>query len=160
MGEDFKVIIWRANHKGLGPFFMRRWTLKTPCKDFHLAIRPGLGWMKWLKNGAEKGFYISCNYSYTISFLEKILLVKLKNLYIQYDWISIMKKYNINQNVEIEKMVVFVKTFDCYHHKFNFANFFSFPIKLLKSLKLKFRPKFNHGFTIIWAIYNVLFEML
>ena len=57
-------------------------------------------------------------------------------------------------------MVVFVKTFDYYHHNFYFANFFSFPIKLLKSLKLKFRPKFNHGFTIIRAIYNVLFETL
>ena len=28
----------------------------TPCKDFHLAIEGGLGWMKWLKNGAEKCF--------------------------------------------------------------------------------------------------------
>ena len=28
--------------------------LKTPCKDFNLAIGGGLGWMKWLKNGAGK----------------------------------------------------------------------------------------------------------
>ena len=48
----------------------------------------------------------------------KILLVKLKYLYIQYAWISIMKKQNINQNVKAEKMVVLVKTFDHYHHKF------------------------------------------
>ena len=40
----------------------------------------------------------------------KILLAKLKNLYIQYAWISIMKKQNSNQNVKVEKMVVFVKT--------------------------------------------------
>ena len=35
----------------------------------------------------------------------KILLVKLKNLYIQYAWIWIMKK----QNSKVEKMVVFVQ---------------------------------------------------
>ena len=40
--------------------------------------------MKWLKNGARKGFFISCNYSCTISFMVEILLVKLKNLYIQF----------------------------------------------------------------------------
>ena len=48
----------------------------------------------------------------------KILLVKLKYLYIQYAWISIMKKQNSNQTVKVEKMVVLVKTFDHYHHKF------------------------------------------
>ena len=41
-----------------------------------------------------------------------------------------MKKQNSNQNVKVEKMVVFVKTFDYYHHKFNFGNFFSCPVKL------------------------------
>ena len=51
-------------------------------------------------------------------FLVKILLVKLKYLYIQYAWISIMKKQNNNQNGKVEKMVVLVKTFDHYHHKF------------------------------------------
>ena len=29
---------------------------KTPCKGFNLAIEGGLGWIKWLKNGARKGF--------------------------------------------------------------------------------------------------------
>ena len=48
----------------------------------------------------------------------KILLVKLKYNYIQYAWISIMKKENSNQNGKVEKMVVLVKTFDHYHHKF------------------------------------------
>ena len=47
-----------------------------------------------------------------------MLLVKLKYLYIQYAWISIKKKENSNQNVKIEKMVAFVKTFDHYHQKF------------------------------------------
>ena len=42
----------------------------------------------------------------------KILLVKWKNLYIQFTWISIMEKQNSNQNVKIEKMVVFANTFN------------------------------------------------
>ena len=42
----------------------------------------------------------------------KILLFKLKNHYIQYTWFSIMKKQNKNQNVKVEKMVIFVKTSD------------------------------------------------
>ena len=33
----------------------RRWPLETTCKDFNLAIGEGLGWRKWLKNGAGKG---------------------------------------------------------------------------------------------------------
>ena len=49
---------------------------------------------------------------------------------------------------------------DYYHHKFDFGNFFGCPVKLWKNLKLKFRSKFNHGFTIIKAIYKVLFEKL
>ena len=32
-------------------------TLKTPCKDFNLAIGERLGWMKLLKNGAGKSLY-------------------------------------------------------------------------------------------------------
>ena len=48
----------------------------------------------------------------------KILLVQLKYLYIQYAWISVMKKQNSNQNVNVEKMVVLMKTFDHYHHKY------------------------------------------
>ena len=54
--------------------------------------------------------YIPCNYSWIISFLVKILLVKLKYLYTQYAWISIMKKQNNNQNLNVEKIVVLVKT--------------------------------------------------
>ena len=123
LGGDFKVIIWEASHKGMGPFL---WVELTP---------------------QDNKQSISCNYSCTISFLVKLLLVKLKYLYIQYASISIMKKQNSNQNVTVEKMVVFVKTFGHYHHKFNFGNFFSCHVKLLKNLKLKFRLRFNHGFT-------------
>ena len=99
-----------------------------------------------VKEWGRKGFYILCNYSCTRSFLVKSL-VKLKYLYSQYACISIMKKRNSNQNVKVEKMVEFVSSFDHYHRKFNFGNFFSCPVKLEKNLKLKFRLKFNHGFT-------------
>ena len=57
-------------------FYGGSWPLKAPSKDFHLAIGGGLGWMKWLKNGTEKGY--SCN----VYFLVKIywLMAKLKKL--------------------------------------------------------------------------------
>ena len=42
----------------------------------------------------------------------------LKSFYIQYAWISVMKKQTSNQNGKVEKMVVLVNTFDHYHHKF------------------------------------------
>ena len=50
--------------------------------------------------------------------LVKILLVQLQYLYIQYAWISMMKKQNSNQNRKVEKIVLLVKIFDHYHHKF------------------------------------------
>ena len=41
-----------------GTIFMGgSWPLKTPYKDFNLAIVGRLGWMKWLKNGARKCLY-------------------------------------------------------------------------------------------------------
>ena len=48
----------------------------------------------------------------------KTLLVKLKELYIQYAGILIMKKQNSNQNVKVRKMFVLVKAFDHIHHRF------------------------------------------
>ena len=60
-----------------------------------------------------------------------------------------MKKQNSNQNVNVEKMVVFVKTFGYYYHKFNFGNFFQLSCKPVKELE-----------TEILAIYKVLFEKL
>ena len=67
----------------------------------------------------------------------KILFAKLNNFYIQYTWILIMKKQNSNQNAKVEKMVVFVKTFDCYHHNSNFRNFFQLSIKTGKEVETK-----------------------
>ena len=40
--------------KRLDHFYGGSWSHKTPCKDFNLAIVGGIGWMKWLKNAAEK----------------------------------------------------------------------------------------------------------
>ena len=58
----------------------------------------------------------------------KILLDKLKYVYIQYAWISIMKKLNSNQN----EKVVLVKTFDHYHHKFQL---FQLSCKIVKEFE-------------------------
>ena len=41
-----------------------------------------------------------------------------------------IKKQNGNQNVKVDKMVVFVKIFDHYYLMFNLGNFSSNPIKL------------------------------
>ena len=62
----------------------------------------------------------------------KILLVKLKYVYIQYTWIPIMKKLNSNQNEKVEQLVVLVKTFDHYHHKFQF---FQLSCKIVKEFE-------------------------
>ena len=56
--------------------------------------------------------------------------------------------------MRVEKIVVFVKTFDYYHHKLIFCNFFSCLVKL------KFTSKFSRDFTRIIALYTVLFEKL
>ena len=61
-----------------------------------------------VKQWDKERLYISCNYSFSIFFSVKILLAKLKNLYIQYAWVSIMKNHSSNQNVKVKKMVVFV----------------------------------------------------
>ena len=111
-------------------FYWESSPLETPSKDFHLAPGGGLGWVKWLKNRAEKGFIFHAVFFCTISYLVKILLANLNKLFIQYDSISIMKKQNSYQKVKAQKMVVFVKIFDYYHHKFNFGNFVSCLVKL------------------------------
>ena len=37
-------------------FYGGSWLLKTPYKYFSFAIGGGMKYMKWLKNGAKKGF--------------------------------------------------------------------------------------------------------
>ena len=80
----------------------------------------------------QGNFYISWNYSGSISFLVKLLLVKLKYPYIQCVSISIMKKQSSNQNGKVEKMMVLVKTFDHYHHQFQL---FQLPWKTVKEFE-------------------------
>ena len=90
-----------------------------------------------IKKWGKERFQIWCKYSCTISVLVKILFAKLDNFYVQYAWILIIKKQNSNQNVMVEKMVVFVKTFECYHHNSNFRNFFRLSIKTGKEVENK-----------------------
>ena len=45
--------------KGWDHFYGGSWPFKTPLKDFNLATGGGLGWMKWLKNGAGKRLYLA-----------------------------------------------------------------------------------------------------
>ena len=46
-GGNFEVIIQEANHKGMGTFLCGGGGLIP--RDFNLAIREGLGWVKWFK---------------------------------------------------------------------------------------------------------------
>ena len=62
--------------------------------------------------------------------------------------------------MKVEKVVVSVKTFGHYHHKFNFYLFFSCPAKLQKDLKLKFRSKFNHGFINLGYLHSAIWKTL
>ena len=54
-------------------FYGGSWPLKTPCKDFNLAIVGGLGWMKWLKNGAGKCLYFMQLFLHYILFGENFI---------------------------------------------------------------------------------------
>ena len=67
-----------------------------------------------------------------MSFLVKTLLVNLKYLYIQYVWISIMKKQNSIQNRKVEKMAPLVKIFDHCYHKFQL---FQLSYKIIKEFE-------------------------
>ena len=59
----------------------------------------------------------------------RILLVKLKYLYIQYASISIIKKQNSNQNEKVDKIVVLVKTF------FHYFQLFQLSCKIFKEFE-------------------------
>ena len=65
-----------------------------------MAIGGGLGWVKWLKNGLDQGFVSHAIISALYRSWLKILLVKLKNLYIQHARVLIMEKRNGNQKDE------------------------------------------------------------
>ena len=94
-----------------------------------------------------------------MSFMVNILLVRWKNLYIQYVWNSIMKKQKSIQNVTVKKMVVFVKIFDHYHHNFSFGNFFSCPVNCKRIWNWSLDRNLIMAL-LIMAIYTVMFEKL
>ena len=127
LGEILKLSYERQATKGCDHFYWGSCALETPYKDFNLAIGRGLVWMKWLENGTGKNLYFMqlYNYSCTISFLVKILLINLKYLHIQYAWISIMKKQNSNQNVKVERWGNLSKLLTITITSFNF---FSCPV--------------------------------
>ena len=77
LGKILKSPYGEQATKDWDHFLFGELTLETPRKDFHLAIRGGLDWMKWLKNGAEKDFIFHAIFpALYISFLVKILLAK------------------------------------------------------------------------------------
>ena len=59
--------------KGWDHFHGGSFPLKIPCKDFNLAIVGGLGWMKWLKNGARKCLYFMQLFLHYILFGENFI---------------------------------------------------------------------------------------
>ena len=57
------------------------------------------------------------------------------------------KNKMLTKYVKVEEMLALVKIFHHYQHKFHFGQFFSSLPKLQKDFNLKFRSKFNQGFT-------------
>ena len=156
-GEIFKIIIWRASHKELGPFFMGAGGDLNPPdtkKRFSLGNWRRARLNEMIKKWRRERFYMSCNYSCTILFWVKILLAKLKNLYIQHAWISIMKKQSSSRNVKVEKMVVLTELLTITIASLILVIFFSCPVKLWKNWN------WNLDRNLIMTIYKVLFENL
>ena len=73
LGEILKLSYRGKATKGWGHLYGGSWPLKTPCKDFNLAIVGGLGWMKWLKNGAGKCLYFMQLFLHYIFFGENFI---------------------------------------------------------------------------------------
>ena len=57
----------------MGPFLWGKRPLKTPYKDFNLAIVGELGSMEWLKNGAREMFIFHALFLHYILFGEKFV---------------------------------------------------------------------------------------
>ena len=104
------------------------WPIETPSKYFYLAIGGGLGKIKCLKNGTGKGFIFHPIIPALYPFWLKFYWLSYRTFI--FSTLESQSWKNNNQNVKAEKMVAFVKSFDYYNLKFNFRNFFSYPIKL------------------------------
>ena len=70
-----------------------------------------------------KKFYISCNYSCTISILFNFYWLNKRNCTFNMLQSQSWKNKLATKNVKVKKMVVIVKTFDYYPHKLDFGNF-------------------------------------
>ena len=72
-----------------------------------------------------------------------------------------MIQQNINKICEgcRDDTIYFIKTFDQYL-QFNFDHLFRSPVKLLEDLNMKFRSKFNHGFTIHGYLHCAILKPL
>ena len=73
-----------------------------------------------------------------------------------------MKKQNSNQNVKVEKMAVFVRTFDYYHHKFKgklHSNYIFLPFALigLEWNSITLFTKMSFSIPLKQDIYGLLF---
>ena len=100
-----------------------------------------------LERCSEIRFYLSCNYIWAQAFIVKTQLIKF-NFYtpLCLNLHPVTKKQKIvNKTLKVAKIVEFIKIFDQYYDKFTFARFFSPHVKLQEGLK--FRSKFNYGFT-------------
>ena len=73
LGWILKLWNSRQASKGWDHFYGWSWPLKTPCKDFNLAIVGGLGWIKWLKSGAGKYSYFMQLFLHYILFGENFI---------------------------------------------------------------------------------------
>ena len=72
-GVGLKLLNGGQVAKGWNHFYRRSGHHKTPCKDFDLATVGGLGWMKWLKNGAGKCLYFMQLFLHYILFGENFI---------------------------------------------------------------------------------------
>ena len=99
------------------------------------------------------------NFSCTISFLVKFYWLSSRTFIFSMLESQSWKNKIVTKMLRLKRWWCLSKL-DYYHHRFDFGDFFSCPVKLQNNLKLKFKSKFHHGFTIIMAIYRVLFEKI
>ena len=92
-------------------FYGGKWPLDTPSKDIYLVIRGGLCWMKWLQNGAEKGFIFHEIIPHCILFYHSFIGQVKEPLYSVCLNLNYEEKRSSDQ-MKVEKMVAFLKTFN------------------------------------------------
>ena len=83
-GEILKSSCGGKSHKGLRLYFMGELIPGDTKYRFPLHNWRRARLDEMVKKWGRERFYISCNFSYTISLLVKILLAKLKNFCIHY----------------------------------------------------------------------------